>query len=44
MTGVVDRFPKVNRSKWTRFGAVIGVCCVGLMMGLPCTTQVLKLP
>ncbi len=40
MTGVVDRFPQVNKSKLRRLGAVICVCCCGLLLGLPCTSQV----
>ncbi len=41
MTGLVDRFPAMNRTKLTRLGVVVACCCVGLLMGLPQVTQVL---
>lgn len=41
MTGIVDKYTQLKRTKWTRLLTVIVVCSCGLTLGLPCTTQVL---
>ena len=41
MTGIVDKYTNLKRTKWTRLLTVMVVCTCGFMLGLPSTTQVL---
>lgn len=40
MTGLLDEFPALSRSKWRVLGFRFGICMFGFILGLPMTTRV----
>lgn len=40
MTGLLDEFPAISRSKWRVLGFRFGICMFGFILGLPMTTRV----
>lgn len=39
MTGLLDEFPALSRSKWRVLGFRFGICMTGFLLGLPMTTR-----
>lgn len=39
MTGLLDEFPALSRSKWRVLGFRFGICMFGFILGLPMTTR-----
>lgn len=40
MTGLLDEFPALSKSKWRVLGFRFGICMLGFILGLPMTTRV----
>lgn len=42
MTGLLDEFPALSKSRWRVLGFRFAVCMSGFLLGLPMTTRVSK--